>query len=220
MNSKVLVPKNYSSDLSLKETAIAIKKIKDFFENKLATELNLTRVSAPLFVKSSTGLNDDLNGIERPVSFDMKALKDTKIEIIHSLAKWKRNALKEYNFNVGEGLYTDMNAIRRDEDLDNIHSIYVDQWDWEKIILESERTNDTLESIVKTIFSVFKETENYITSIYPTIEKKLPEKIFFITAEELYQKYPNLSPKEREHAICKEKKSCIYKIYRWFIKLW
>lgn len=126
MNSKVLVPKNYSSDLSLKETAIAIKKIKDFFENKLATELNLTRVSAPLFVKSSTGLNDDLNGIERPVSFDMKALKDTKIEIIHSLAKWKRNALKEYNFNVGEGLYTDMNAIRRDEDLDNIHSIYVD----------------------------------------------------------------------------------------------
>lgn len=211
MNSKVLVPKNYSSDLSLKETAIAIKKIKDFFENKLATELNLTRVSAPLFVKSSTGLNDDLNGIERPVSFDMKALKDTKIEIIHSLAKWKRNALKEYNFNVGEGLYTDMNAIRRDEDLDNIHSIYVDQWDWEKIILESERTNDTLESIVKTIFSVFKETENYITSIYPSIEKKLPEKIFFITAEELYQKYPNLSPKEREHAICKEKKAVFIK---------
>ncbi|WP_055071220.1 aspartate--ammonia ligase [Clostridium massiliamazoniense] len=211
MNSKVLVPKNYSSNLSLKETAIAIKKIKDFFENKLATELNLTRVSAPLFVKSSTGLNDNLNGVERPVSFDMKALKDSKIEIIHSLAKWKRNALKEYKFNVGEGLYTDMNAIRRDEDLDNIHSIYVDQWDWEKIILESERTSDTLESIVKIIFSVFKETENYITSIYPIIEKKLPEEIFFITAEELYQKYPNLSAKEREHAICKEKKAVFIK---------
>lgn len=211
MNSNVLIPKDYSPQLSLKETAIAIKKLKDFFENELSAKLNLTRVSAPLFVKSSTGLNDNLNGTERPVFFDMKALPGSNIEIIHSLAKWKRNALKEYAFEIGEGLYTDMNAIRRDEDLDNIHSIYVDQWDWEKIILKEDRNDSTLESIVTTIFSVFKATENYITSIYPHIEKKLPEEIFFITAEDLYKKYPTLSSKDRELAICKEKKAVFIK---------
>ncbi|MGL5615443.1 MAG: aspartate--ammonia ligase [Sarcina sp.] len=211
MHSKVLIPKEYQSQLTLKETAIAIKKLKDFFESKLLEELSLTRVSAPLFVKASTGLNDNLNGTESAVSFNMKALENSPIEIVHSLAKWKRNALKEYSFNVGEGLYTDMNAIRRDEDLDNIHSIYVDQWDWEKIINKEDRTISTLEKTVKSIYSVFKATENYISSCYPFIEKKLPDEIFFITAEELYKKYPTLSAKERENKICKEKKAVFIK---------
>lgn len=203
----LILPENYKSDLSLKETAVAIKKVKDFFETALAKELNLTRVSAPLFVLKNTGLNDDLNGSERAVNFDMKAIENSNVEIVHSLAKWKRNALKRYGFNYGEGLYTDMNAIRRDEDLDNLHSIYVDQWDWEKIIKKEERTVETLKSIVKKIFNVFKETENFTTSLYPSIKKILPDEIFFISSQELEDMYPTLTSKEREDAICKEKKA-------------
>lgn len=204
--SQLFIPKNYKSNLSLKETEVAIKKVKDFFENSLSEALNLTRVSAPLFLPCGSGINDNLNGIERPVSFDMKAT-GTSLEIIHSLAKWKRLALKRYEFNTYEGLYTDMNAIRRDEDLDNIHSIYVDQWDWEKIITAKDRNLSYLKDTVKTIYKVFKDTENYVNSLYPSIKKILPEEITFITTQELYDMYPTLSAKEREDAICREKKA-------------
>ncbi|MGL5634394.1 MAG: aspartate--ammonia ligase [Sarcina sp.] len=203
----LILPKNYKPTLTLKETAIAIKRVKDFFEHALASELSLTRVSAPLFVMKSTGLNDDLNGCERPVSFDMSAIPNSQIEIVHSLAKWKRNALKRYKFTEGEGLYTDMNAIRRDEDLDNLHSIYVDQWDWEKIIPKEARTEETLKNVVRQIFKVFKETEEYVCNMYPSISKQLPEEIFFITSQELENLYPTLTSKEREDAICREKKA-------------
>lgn len=206
-NSIVWIPDGYISQLSIKETEIAIKKVKDFFEENLAEALNLIRVSAPLFIESNSGINDNLNGVERPVSFDMKAIKNSDIEIIQSLAKWKRLALHKYGFNEGEGIYTDMNAIRRDEDLDNFHSIYVDQWDWEKIINKSDRNISTLKETVKKIFSVFKDTENYITALYPDLERILPDEIFFITTQELETMYPNLSPKEREDAICREKKA-------------
>ena len=206
LKSKVFIPENYKSNLSLLETEIAIKKVKDFFENKLAETLNLTRVSAPLFLENSSGLNDNLNGIERPVSFDMLAIKDSEIEIVHSLAKWKRFALHRYNFQPGYGLYTDMNAIRRDEELDNLHSIYVDQWDWEKVITKEERTVDTLKSTVKKIFSVFKATEDFVSKQYPSIEEKiLPQEITFITSQELLDMYPDLSPKEREDKIVRDK---------------
>lgn len=204
---ETIIPKGYETTLDIKETEIAIKKVKDYFEDNLTEALNLTRVSAPLFVTSDTGLNDDLNGIERPVSFGIKALKEREAQIVHSLAKWKRMALHRYGFKEGEGLYTDMNAIRRDEDLDNIHSIYVDQWDWEKIILKEERNIETLKGIVRSIYKVFKETEDYICSEYDNLNKILPEEMFFITAQELEDMYPKLTSKEREHAICKEKKA-------------
>ncbi|WP_029452837.1 aspartate--ammonia ligase [Clostridium algidicarnis] len=204
---ETIIPKAYETKLDIKETEIAIKKVKDYFEDNLTDALNLTRVSAPLFVTSDTGLNDDLNGIERPVSFGIKALEEREAQIVHSLAKWKRMALHRYGFKEGEGLYTDMNAIRRDEDLDNIHSIYVDQWDWEKIILKEERNMETLKGIVKSIYKVFKETEEYICSEYASLNKILPEEIFFITTQELENMYPKLTSKEREHAICKEKKA-------------
>lgn len=193
---------SYKSKLDIRQTEVAIKQVKDFFERELAKELNLTRVSAPLFVKPESGLNDNLNGIERPVSFTTKA--GDKAEIVHSLAKWKRMALHNYNFNIGEGLYTDMNAIRRDEDTDFIHSYYVDQWDWEKIIAKAERTTENLQQIVEGIFNVLKNTEEYICSIYPELSRKIPEKITFITTQELEHKYPMLTPKEREHAAAKE----------------
>ena len=182
-----------------------IKKIKDFFERGLAEELNLTRVSAPLFVKKSSGLNDNLSGVERPVSFDIKSIEGEEMEIVQSLAKWKRMALYRYGFGKEEGLYTDMNAIRRDEDLDNLHSIYVDQWDWEKVIDKKDRNIDKLKSIVRSIYKVFKATEEYICDDYPFIEGILPKEITFITTQELEDLYPDLSPKEREDAICKEK---------------
>ena len=199
------IPTGYKPLLGLKQTEIAIKEVKDYFEKSLAKELTLTRVSAPLFVKSDTGINDNLNGIERVVSFDMKALPGTNIEIVNSLAKWKRMALYRYGFEVGEGLYTDMNAIRRDEDLDNLHSIYVDQWDWEKVILKKERTLDKLKEIVTSLYKVFKDTEDHVHTLYPQIEKFLPEEICFITTQELEDLYPSLTPKEREDAICKER---------------
>lgn len=201
---KLFIPKKYKPLLSLRETEVAIKELKDFFEESLSENLNLTRVSAPLFVNECSGLNDNLNGIERPVSFNMKAIPDLNIQIVHSLAKWKRLALHRYEFNHGEGLYTDMNAIRRDEDLDNIHSVYVDQWDWEKIISKEERNLDTLQSTVKAIYKTFTDLEDFIVSKYPHIEKLLPEKLTFITSQELEDRYPDLTPKERETAICKE----------------
>ena len=201
----MISPKEYKSVLDLRQTEIAIKRVKDYFEATLSKKLNLTRVSAPLFVAPDTGLNDDLNGIERAVAFDVKAVPEKKVEIVHSLAKWKRMALHRYGFNDGEGLYTDMNAIRRDEDLDNLHSIYVDQWDWEKVIKKEERTIEKLQEIVRSIYKVFKDTEDYVCSQYPSIERMLPKDIYFITTQELEDLYPGLSPKEREDAICKDK---------------
>ena len=196
------IPENYVSHLNLRETELAIKKVKDFFERDLAIELNLTRVSAPLFVDSECGLNDNLSGKERPVSFDVFSGKN--FEIVHSLAKWKRFALKNYGFECGEGLYTDMNAIRRDEDTDNIHSIFVDQWDWEKIISKEDRNEKTLKKTVKLIYSALRHTEYYITKEYNFIGSLLPEKITFITSKELEEKYPDLSRKEREYEAVKE----------------
>ncbi|WP_372995962.1 aspartate--ammonia ligase [Lutispora sp.] len=197
--------KHYKSKKDIRGTQVAIKRIKDYFEKRLADELNLTRVSAPLFVEADKGINDNLNGVERPVSFDIKAVEGKEIEIVQSLAKWKRIALKRYGFKPYEGLYTDMNAIRRDEDLDNIHSIYVDQWDWEKVITEKDRTVDFLKDTVRSIYKVFKDTEDYIKRLYTGYETFLPEEISFITSQELEDMYPDKSPKEREHAIAKER---------------
>ena len=202
---KKLVPDNYKSVLNLYDTQIGIKTVKDFFQNSLAKNLNLLRVTAPLFVKPESGLNDNLNGFERPVSFGIKEHNDEEAEIVHSLAKWKRYALKKYGFSKGQGLYTDMNAIRRDEDTDNIHSIYVDQWDWEKIIDKEERTLDTLKQTVKAIYKSLKNTEKYMSIQYEYIEEILPKDIFFITSQELFDMYPDKTPKEREYLICKEK---------------
>ncbi len=202
--AEIIKPKGYHSSLNLKDTQIVIKATKDYFETNLARELHLTRVSAPLFVDPETGLNDNLNGTERAVAFDVKETGRV-LQIVHSLAKWKRYALKEYGFTDNEGLYTDMNAIRRDEDMDNIHSIYVDQWDWEKVISKNERTVSTLKQTVKKIFEVFKMTEKYINSLFPQIEPRLPEEVSFITTQELEDMFPNLSPKERELEISKLK---------------
>ncbi len=206
MNS-LIKPEGYKPSLDIRMTEVAIKQTKDFFESELAKELKLTRVSAPLFVRPETGLNDNLNGTERPVAFDVKGIGGDTVEVVHSLAKWKRMALKRYGFAPGEGLYTDMNAIRRDEDMDNLHSIYVDQWDWERIILKSERTEETLKNIVRQIFSVFKRTEDYLSGLYPSLQSYLPEDIFFVTTQELEDMYPKLTPKERETALAKEKKA-------------
>ena len=199
---KTVIPAGYSPRLSLRDTEIAIKKVKDFFERDLAIQLNLTRVSAPLFVDRESGLNDNLSGKERPVSFDL--LSGKNFEIVHSLAKWKRYALKEYDFEVGEGLYTDMNAIRRDEETDNIHSLYVDQWDWEKVIRHEDRTEETLRETVRGIYDALRHTENYIIHEYKFIGKLLPKEITFITAEELEERYPNYNDKQREYAAAKE----------------
>jgi len=206
MNS-LIKPNGYEPSLNIRMTEVAIKQTKDFFEHELAKELNLTRVSAPLFVRPETGLNDNLNGIERAVSFDVKGIGGETVEVVHSLAKWKRMALKRYGFASGEGLYTDMNAIRRDEDMDNLHSVYVDQWDWERIIQKSERTEDTLKLIVNKIFSVFKRTEDYLAKLYPSLQRYLPEDIFFVTTQELEDMYPTLSAKERENSLAREKKA-------------
>ena len=202
--NNIIIPKDYKSSSTLIETEVFIKSIKDYFERNLAEELNLIRVSAPLFVNSSSGLNDDLNGVERPVKFDLLASNED-VEIVHSLAKWKRMSLHRYGFPVGKGLYADMNAIRRDEELDNIHSIYVDQWDWELIINKEDRNLEFLKNIVKKIYSVFKNTENYVRENLVEIDEELPEEIFFITSQELEDMYKDLTPKEREDAICKEK---------------
>ena len=196
----------YKSVLNLFDTQVAIKLIKDNFENKLAKKLNLTRVSAPLFVMKSSGLNDYLNGYERPVTFDAFSFTG-EIEIVQSLAKWKRCALARYEFNEGFGLYTDMNAIRRDEELDAIHSMYVDQWDWEKIITKSQRRMCYLKKVVRNIYSVILSIAKDVTKNYPVLTYDLPDEIYFITTKELEEMYPNLSSKEREYAITKEKKA-------------
>lgn len=201
---KLTIPPNYRSMLSLKETERAIKMIKDFFEANLAAELKLRRVTAPLFVQRGTGINDDLNGTERPVSFEIKDMGGTVAEIVHSLAKWKRMMLADYGIANSYGIYTDMNALRPDEELDNIHSIYVDQWDWEKIILPEQRNLDTLKSIVRKIYSVIKRTEFIVYESHPRIVPLLPEEIQFIHAEEMQQRYPGLSPREREQKVAEE----------------
>lgn len=203
----VMIPSDYNSPLDIRETEKAIKIIKDYFEHDLANQLNLTRVSAPLFVRPQSGMNDNLNGIERPVAFDVRSMDGEVVEVVHSLAKWKRVALKRYGFSTGEGLYTDMNAIRRDEEADNLHSIYVDQWDWEVIINKEDRNEETLRSTVRKIYQTLKDTEKLVNQCYPMILKTLPADIFFITAQELEDRYPALSPKDREDAICKEKKA-------------
>ena len=207
------IPENYASALDLHDTQVGIKTVKDFFQNLLAERLNLLRVSAPLFVDPASGLNDNLNGVERPVTFGIKEMNDYQAEIVHSLAKWKRYALKKYGFQNGEGLYTDMSAIRRDEDTDNIHSIYVDQWDWEKIITKEERTMDTLQEVVRTVYKVLRKTEKYMAIRYDYIEEILPHDIHFVTTSELEEMFPDKTPKEREYAIARDKGAvCIMQI--------
>ncbi|MBE5893619.1 MAG: aspartate--ammonia ligase [Lachnospiraceae bacterium] len=211
--SNFYIPEGYQSHLDLYNTQIAIKTIKDFFQTLLAERLHLLRVSAPLFVDPQSGLNDNLNGIERPVTFDIKNQNGRDAEIVQSLAKWKRFALKKYGFHVGEGLYTDMNAIRRDEDNDNIHSIYVDQWDWEKIIAKEDRTLETLKETVRIVYKVLRKTEKYLAIHYDYIEEILPHDIFFVTTRELEEMFPDYTPKEREYYITKAKGAvCIMQI--------
>ncbi len=199
----LIVPPNYNPVLDLRDTEIAIKLVKDFFEQELAKALNLTRVSAPIMVTPESGLNDNLNGVERPVSFDVKETGRTA-EIVHSLAKWKRQALKTYGFSMGEGLYTDMNAIRRDEETDNIHSIFVDQWDWERIMAPSERNESFLKEIVRRIYLTLRKTEGFVCAHYPHIKPELPDEISFVTTQELEDRYPDLSPKEREYRAARQ----------------
>lgn len=199
----LIVPKNYNPVLDLRDTEIAIKLVKDFFETELARALNLTRVSAPIMVTPESGLNDNLTGVERPVSFDVLETGET-VEIVHSLAKWKRQALKTYGFHPGEGLYTDMNAIRRDEVTDNIHSIFVDQWDWELIIDPDQRNVETLKNIVERIYLTLRKTEGFVCAHYPHIKPELPDRIAFVTSQELEDRYPDLSGKEREYQAVRE----------------
>jgi aspartate--ammonia ligase len=203
----LIIPQSYKPSLTVIETENAIKLLKDHFEQELAKELNIARVSAPLFVRPETGLNDNLNGIERAVTFDVKGIDSASVEIVQSLAKWKRMALKKYGFKTEEGLYTDMNAIRRDEDLDNLHSVYVDQWDWEKVLDRQDRNLEYLKGTVRKIFQAIKSTEGFITGKYPSLSKYLPDDIYFITTQELEDLYPHLTPKQREDAISKEKKA-------------
>ena len=203
---KLYLKKDYKPLMSVKETEKAIKFVRDSFERDLCKKLNLTRVSAPLFVFPSTGLNDNLNGTERRVSFDVKNISE-EVEVVQSLAKWKRNALGKYGFEPGEGLYTNMNAIRRDEDLDSMHSCYVDQWDWEKVITRDIRNKGYLKKTVKQIYSVLKALAKKVEKEYPAIKHDLPEDIFFITTKELEAMYPDLEPSKREYEICKEKKA-------------
>ena len=201
---RLFVPSGYKPLLSPRQTEGAIKEIKDFFQMDLASELRLRRVTAPLFVKQGTGINDDLNGVERAVRFPVKDMEGTVCEIVHSLAKWKRLTLAEYHIEPGYGIYTDMNAIRADEELDNIHSLYVDQWDWERVMDESQRTPEFLKDIVRRIYSTLLRTEYMVCEKYPSIKPVLPDGIHFIHAEQLRRRFPELTPKEREDAICKE----------------
>ena len=202
--SKLIKPTGYKALLDTKQTEQGIKLIKDFFQENLSTELRLSRVTAPLFVLLGLGINDDLNGVERPVTFRIKDLGDAKAEVVHSLAKWKRLTLAEYHIEPGYGIYTDMNAIRADEELDNLHSLYVDQWDWEAVITPEERTLSFLKDVVERIYAAILRTEYLTCETYKEIKPFLPRKIHFIHSEELLQMYPNLSPKEREDAICKK----------------
>ena len=202
--SYLIKPDGYKPVLDLKQTELAIKQIKEFFQQNLSTELRLRRVTAPLFVLQGLGINDDLNGVERAVSFPIKDLKDARAEVVHSLAKWKRLTLAEYGIPQGYGIYTDMNAIRADEELGNLHSLYVDQWDWERVIGEENRNVEFLKKIVERIYAAMLRTEYMVYEMYPELKPSLAEEIHFIHAEELMQMYPHLTPKEREHAIAKK----------------
>ena len=205
--SKLIIPKGYTPEIDYMESQRAIKKIKDFFQQELAYGLKLRRVSAPLFVAPETGLNDNLNGVERTVSFTVKDMGEKEVEIVQSLAKWKRMALGRYNFKPGTGLYTDMNAIRRDEELDNLHSIYVDQWDWEKAINKEDRTTEYLHEVVVKLYNALKNLNDFVNRHYNELKTDLPNEIFFVTSQELEDKYPGLDAKAREDAICKEKRA-------------
>lgn len=199
------LPESYDPHMTVRETQDAIKFIRDLFQKEFGKEMNLERISAPLFVSQASGLNDNLNGVERPVAFDMKSIPGETFEVVQSLAKWKRQALGEYGFKPGEGLYTNMNAIRRDEDLDNLHSCYVDQWDWEMVINESDRNENFLHEVVHSIFRIIKHAEHEVWYRYPEAVYRLPEDISFITTEELEARWPDKSRKERENLITKEK---------------
>ena len=202
----LILPKDYRPTLTVRDTEAAIVFIRETFQDKLASILGIQRMSAPMFVEQKTGLNDNLNGVERPVAFDVKAMpKEDTIEIVHSLAKWKRLALKKYGFGMHEGLYTNMNAIRRDEDLDNFHSIYVDQWDWEKVIAPSDRSLEYLQQTVNQLYNAFLETEAALVAHYPKCKAFLPKEITFISSQELEDRYPTLSPQKREEVFAKEK---------------
>jgi aspartate--ammonia ligase len=201
----LIIPKDYDPKLSIRETQEAIRYIRETFQDEFGKEMGLNRVSAPMYVEKSSGINDNLNGYEKPVSFTMKDMPGETIEVVHSLAKWKRMALKKYGFGLHEGLYTNMNAIRKDEDLDNFHSSYVDQWDWEKVISKDERNEKTLKETVELIFKVVKHMEHEVWYKFPNAVYHLPDKIHFITSQELEDKYPELEDaKDRENAICKE----------------
>ncbi|MDE5710303.1 MAG: aspartate--ammonia ligase, partial [Bacteroides sp.] len=207
--SYLIKPEGYKPLLDLKQTELGIKQIKEFFQLNLSSELRLRRVTAPLFVLKGMGINDDLNGVERAVTFPIKDLGDAKAEVVHSLAKWKRLTLAEYNIEPGYGIYTDMNAIRADEELGNLHSLYVDQWDWERVITAENRNVEFLKEIVTRIYAAMVRTEYMVYEMYPQIKPCLPnlQKLHFIHAEELRQLYPHLEPKQREHAICQKFKA-------------
>jgi len=198
------VPSDYQPLLNLRQTERAIRQIKEYFQTNLAEALNLLRVSAPLFVPADTGINDNLNGVEMPISFGVKNLGGRRAEIVQSLAKWKRMALADYGFGPGEGIYTDMNAIRPDEVIDETHSVYVDQWDWERVMHDSERNLDFLKGVVRTIYEVIRRTEQYIAAQYPSIKPALPPEIRFIHSLELERRWPDLSPRQREDRACEE----------------
>ena len=200
----LILPEHYDPRLSVRETQEAIKYIRDTFQKEFGKEMNLERISAPLFVEKSSGLNDDLNGVERPVQFDIAGVPGETIEVVHSLAKWKRMALYRYDFRVGKGILTDMNAIRRDEELDNLHSCYVDQWDWEKVIDRSDRNEDYLKAVVKRIVGVICNTLDELKYYYPQLELELNRDVAFVTTQELEDRYPDLTPKQRENVFVKE----------------
>ena len=207
IRKRLLIPDGYTPVIDFMESQRAIKKIKDFFQQELAYGLNLRRVTAPLFVAPESGLNDNLNGVERAVSFTLKDMDEKPVEIVQSLAKWKRMALGKYRIEPGKGIYTDMNAIRRDEELDNLHSIYVDQWDWEKTINRSDRNEEYLRETVMTIYNAIKNLGDYVNRIYRGLQTELPNDIFFVTTQELEDMYPELTPKQREDKIAEEKRA-------------
>lgn len=208
---KLILPEGYTPVIDYMESQRAIKKIKDFFQQELAYGLSLRRVSAPLFVTPESGLNDNLNGVERIVSFTIKDMDEAPVEVVQSLAKWKRMALGKYNIPVGHGIYTDMNAIRRDEELDNLHSLYVDQWDWEKVISKEQRTEEYLEETVVAIYNALKNLGDYVNRLYKDLKTELPNEIFFITSQELEDRWPDKTPKEREDLIAEEKRAVFIK---------
>ena len=203
MSVRLSIPQNYKPLLNPRDTERAIRAIKEFFQTNLAFELNLTRVTAPLFVNGGSGVNDDLNSVEKPAWFTAEDMGGMRLEMVQSLAKWKRLTLADLGFEPGEGLYTDMNAIRPSETLDNTHSLYVDQWDWERVITPAERNVAFLERIVRSIYDVIRRTERYVSFLYPVIKLGLPDEITFLHAEDLQQKYPQLSPPERETEVCR-----------------